>query len=405
MFPRRLATRVRGRGFGTAIAGPNGVAAVAADGLVWGWDAASLSLVPTFGTGTPTITRAGDTATRFNSSGLLEVVNANLARFTYGLESTTLLGLLSEEARTNVVLHNRDLTNAAWVASNVTPLKDQTGIDGVANSASRITATAGNGTILQSITLASSARYQTAYVRRLVGTGTVEMTMDNGATWAAITVTSSWTRVSIPTQTLANPIVGFRIVTDTDSIAVDVVQNENGAFATSAILTTTGSVARAADVITLATSSITGFSASTLTMFGEATTGALTGAAGTLASLDDGTANERVQLFLSGSAGNAPGRLFVGDGGVSQVDITSGGSLVANTTYRLAAAVAANDAALYRGGTSIGTDTSVTMPTPTTLRIGAQFNSIAQPNASIRKVRLYNVRKNNAQLAAMTAAS
>ena len=93
------------------------------------------------------------------------------------------LGLGIWEARTNVALWNRDLTNAAWTASNVTAAKNQTGVDGVANSASSITATAGNGTILQAITLASSAGFQTAYVKRLVGTGTIYMTMDGGTTW------------------------------------------------------------------------------------------------------------------------------------------------------------------------------------------------------------------------------
>lgn len=163
-------------------------------------------------------------------------------------------GILSEPARTNVVLWNRDLTNAAWTATNVTAVKDQTGVDGVSNAASSLTATAGNGTVLQAITLASSARWQTCYIKRLTGSGAVEMTMDNGTTWTAVTVTSSWTRVAIPTQTLANPTVGFRIVTSGDAVAVDFVQNENsGVEATSPIATTTASVTRSADVLTVPT--------------------------------------------------------------------------------------------------------------------------------------------------------
>ena len=175
-----------------------------------------------------------------------------LSNFSSGNLRVGDLGALIEPNRTNVVLYNRDLTNAAWTKSNVTAAKDQTGIDGVASSASKITATAGNGTCLQAITLASSARYQTAYVKRLTGSGTVEMTMDNGSTWTAITVTAGWTRVSIPTQTLANPTVGFRIVTSGDAIAVDYVQNENGIYATSPLATTSASTNRNADVVTLA---------------------------------------------------------------------------------------------------------------------------------------------------------
>lgn len=159
------------------------------------------------------------------------------------------LGLLVEDSRTNVVLWNRDLTNVVWTPTNITAAKDQTGPDGVSNSASSLLATAGNGTILQSITLASSARAQSAYIKRITGTGTINMTMDNGSTWTAVTVTANWNQVSIPTQTLANPVVGFQIVTSGDAIAVDFVQNENGIFATSPIPTTTVAVARAGDTV------------------------------------------------------------------------------------------------------------------------------------------------------------
>jgi len=173
-------------------------------------------------------------------------------RMDYNPATLAKRGLLREMSRTNVVLYNRDLTNAAWTKTNVTAAKDQTGIDGVTNSASKITATAGNGTCLQAITLASSARYQSCWVKRVTGSGTIEMTMDNGSTWTAITVTGSWTRVAIPTQTLANPTVGFRIVTDTDAIAIDMVQNEDGTSWTSEIPTTSASVTRAADDLTAA---------------------------------------------------------------------------------------------------------------------------------------------------------
>ena len=169
-------------------------------------------------------------------------------RFDYDPVTLSPKGLLIEEARTNVALWSRDLTNAAWTSTNITAAKDQTGLDGVASSASSIVATLANGTCLQAITLVSSARFQTAYVKRITGSGVVNMTTDGGTTWKAITVTASWTRVSIPTQTLANPSVGFQIVTNGDKIAVDLVQNENGAFATSAIPTTTAAVARSADL-------------------------------------------------------------------------------------------------------------------------------------------------------------
>lgn len=161
------------------------------------------------------------------------------------------LGLTVEDHRTNVVLWCRDLTNVAWTKSNITAALDQTGADGGANSASSLTATAANGTVLQSITLAVSQRMQSVVAKRLIGTGTINMTMDNGATWTAITLTSAYRQVSIPTQNIANPTVGFQIVTNGDSIAVDFVQNEDlpnsSGLATSPIPTTTVAVTRAAN--------------------------------------------------------------------------------------------------------------------------------------------------------------
>lgn len=181
----------------------------------------------------------------FGPDGLLRGASNNIPGIDWADANTPTL--LLEPARTNIVLWNRDLTNAAWTKTNVSAVKDQTGIDGVASSASRITASAGNGTCLQAITLGSSQRFQSCYIKRLVGSGTIQMTTDNGSIWTAVTVTGAWTRVSIPAQTLANPTVGFRIVTNADSVAIDFVQNETSPFATSPIATTTVAVTRAVD--------------------------------------------------------------------------------------------------------------------------------------------------------------
>ena len=91
--------------------------------------------------------------------------------------------------------HNRVLTNASWTATNITPALNQVGLDGSSNTASSITATAGNGTILQAITSTSATRVQSAYCKRITGSGEIDMTTDGGTTWTAITCTSTtaWT--------------------------------------------------------------------------------------------------------------------------------------------------------------------------------------------------------------------
>lgn len=152
-----------------------------------------------------------------------------------------------EFASTNQAWPCRDLTNVNWTPTDATPLKDQTGVDGVANAASSLEATAANGSIGTAITLASSVRVMSMYVKRLVGTGAVQMTTNGGTNWDTVTVTASWTRVSIPARTVTNPAFGIRLATSGDKIAVDFVQNEE-TLLTSPILTTTAAATRAVDI-------------------------------------------------------------------------------------------------------------------------------------------------------------
>jgi hypothetical protein len=155
---------------------------------------------------------------------------------------------LVEGPATNIALWSRDLSNAAWVKTNMTAARTSVGADGVAASASRLTATAANGTCTQSVTLASSQRFQSAYIKRITGVGAIQMTTDGGGTWTTLTLGAGFTRLSIPAQTVTNPNFGFRIVTSGDAIDVDFVQNETGACMTSPISTTTLAVLRPADL-------------------------------------------------------------------------------------------------------------------------------------------------------------
>ncbi len=194
-----------------------------------------------------TITRS-TTGYATNTDGTLTLFQPNTFRIGVGN------GLLIEEGAINEALWSRDMTNAVWAKTTMTAAKDQTDINGVANAASSITATGANATILQTVTRASDTVWQSAYIKRLVGSGTINMTTDNGVTWTVVTATAAWTRVTIPVQTLANPICGFRIVTSGDSIAVDFVQNEHAIgggtadFSSSPIPTTTAAAIRQSDL-------------------------------------------------------------------------------------------------------------------------------------------------------------
>lgn len=255
-------------------------------------------------------------AARFNSSGLYESIGSGVWRRHYDQVSLKPLGFLSEGLRTNLALWCRDFTNAAWTKSNMTTAKTATGIDGVANSASTLTATAANATALQAITSGSSARITSMWVKRRTGTGTVNITHDNGTTWTAVTVTSLWTQVSNPSTTASNPTVGVRIVTSGDAIDVDFFQHETGANASSPIATTSATVARNGDVLTMALSKIP-FSTTEGTLHARVYTTAL-GSVYDL-SLDDASANNQIAIRTSG-------------GGGRQRVVTSASSLVANLT-------------------------------------------------------------------------
>lgn len=119
-----------------------------------------------------TVTRALNTATRVNSSGYIETVNANLPRFDYDPSTLLPKGLLIEETRQNRVLYSNDGTNS-WNSRRGTAAKTATGPDNVANSATTFTATNTNGNLRQRIIATSSTCITSAYIKRRTGTGAV----------------------------------------------------------------------------------------------------------------------------------------------------------------------------------------------------------------------------------------
>jgi len=270
------------------------------------------------------------------------------------LAAQSLYGVRSEPAATNRALWSRDLTNAAWVKSNATPVLTATGITSAVNVASTLTATAANATALQSITHASIERTLSIFLRRRTGTGTVETTINNGTTWVARTLTASWQRFTT-TLTVANPIIGVRIVTSGDAIDVDVAQVEDGAVATSPIITAGATATRAVDDPIVP---YTLGSAATLAVdYVPLSTGATT-----VISANDTTVNERVLVTHDGV-------LAVTDGGASQATPDAG--TPTSGLNRYAASVAANSFRASLNGAAVASDTSGTMPTATRIQLGA----------------------------------
>jgi hypothetical protein len=338
----------------------------------------------------------------FNSAGNLAQYGADVPRFGYDQSTLAARGLLMEMARANLALHSRDFTQSAWVKTNITAALDVAGINGVANTASRLTATAGNATALQTITSASANHVTSFFVRRISGTGTVEITQNGGTNWTAVTLTSAWQRFVISAATILNPVIGFRLGTNGDVIAVDVAQTEAEAFPTSPIITTSASVTRAVDSGTMA--SVTPwFNSAEGTLFAEVLfpffpdfNGAVQ--ASDLIRLDDGTNNNLYSLRFV----REPGGSYL-DGLMRSAGITSfdgpAYSFSANQVCRIALAYSsAGFATVFNGGT-VTTGAAAALP--------SGINSV-QMNASggahyLRRVAYYPTRLSNAALQGLTA--
>ena len=180
-------------------------------------------------------------------------------------------------------------------------------------------------------------------------------------------------------------------------------QCELGAFPTTRIPTTTATVARPAETTVHTLSA-----AHAALLSGEGTMvvefewlgagSAVLAFSRIVLALDDGTSSERIIIYnLSGNNG-----LFVADGGVGQATIT-GAPLAVGVVGKAAVAFKENDTNFALNGTAETKDTSCTMPTVTKVAFGHQSNSFLIGSVLIHSVKIYPVRRTDAQIAADTA--
>lgn len=330
-----------------------------------------VNIVPKLGGVAGTFARATAGASKL-STGLWKLdVASGSPRFSYaGMDTTvtTTGGYSREGARTNSCLQARDLTNAAWTKSNLTTAQTSTGIDGVTNSCTRCTASAGNGTALQAVVIASAAKAFGVWIKRVTGTGEIDITLDNGSTWTNITsqINASTFTLVQATQTLANPTVGIRVVTSADAIDVDVAQLEDGAaFSSTPIPTTAAAVTRNADILSYP------FVMSTAqgTMFAQWVSSAASGTQIILSS-EDAAVNAQNSFFLYQTATQAAGQ--VNSGGVATADIAVNATVT--STVRAALGYTLNNTQAAVNGTAGMLDTVCAMPVnvQTAVYIGAR---------------------------------
>jgi len=346
-----------------------------------------------------TVTRA-TTATRVNSSGLIESVASGVPRIDWLGQSCP--ALLVEPSATNLVLQSRDLSvSGSWTASGITAVRNATGADGTASGACTLTSTAADATIVQNLSHASQSRIFSASIRRVSGSGGIELTTNGGTNWTAVTITTAFTRVACAAQTVASGQVGIRMKQSDNVIEVDFTQGEVGPVATSPIPTTTGSASRNADNISASGSLVSGLIGQTEgTIYLDLSTIVGTNSAVIFGLTDSGANNNRIRIL--GNSSRELRFIFQLNGNITQYDFTRTGAVTSLTDFKIAIAYKSGDIAVAVNGSIINTSAN-------TLTFNGPLNSVELVAANIgfltqqyRAAALYTTRLTDDELAQLT---
>ena len=349
----------------------------------------------------------GSNGTFFDASGVLQTSGTNSPRLDHDLSGNS-LGLLVEEQRVWRALHNQDLGNPVWTKVDISAAKTATGLDGVANSASTVTAIEDNGTVLQTVTITSREMTVSVYVKRVTGSGDIDITDNNGTNWTTLTGLSSsvWTRHDI-TRTQANPVFGFRIVTNTDTIEVDFVGLEEGAYPTSPVEVGASTVTRTEDQIS--TTDLSWFDPLRGTFVVEAIAAPGLDSGGFIWSIEDAD-TPTVVIWASNVPGTGTLRTqHIPDAGTI-FDKTIASVWTVGSTAKAAYGYEINNMRSAGGGTLSSLDTAGD-PAATFVKflVGSRANSgnafTNHWNGHIKSARYYNVRRPDAFLANETGDS
>jgi hypothetical protein len=356
-----------------------------------------------YGGGSPvTFTRASS-ATYTGSDGIVKTATTNEARFDHNPTTGESLGLLVEEARTNLVTASADFSTG-WTTTRATLTTNQTTAPDGTTTADLLTEdTSTNTHVLQSnFSVTAGTSYTlSVWVKQNTSVSptrnirlffpsaqfTTQVAAGFDLTTGVITPTNSpvatslqfyangWVRISCTatcTTSSASSSISFQMTSGvlttytggSSGLYLWGAQFEAGAFMTSYIPTTGTTATRAADVASITGSNFNNwFNANEGSLFAQYRTPA----SGTrsVATFNDGTANERMNLYSS----TTDPKFIVVDGGATQADL-DGGTISINTETRAAIGYAVNNFAMASDNGSAVTDTSGTLPTVTQLLIG-----------------------------------
>jgi hypothetical protein len=318
---------------------------------------------------------AGLTCTRasvarfFGSNGLLQTAGNDIARIQHDPVTLAPLGLLVEAGATNSLTWARDLTQTAWTKSNASAALTATGIDGAANSASRVTATAGTARVSATHAVGGSRTFS-VFLRRVTGTGAIRLTHDGFATSTAVTLTGIWQRFEVAT-TGAGTQAGIQLDTSGDVIEVDFAQLEAGASASSPILTSGSTATRSGETIAMPPGGLRLTGA--LVVHGSLVK--IPTATSPVVSIGDGSASAQIRMTSAG--------VPTGEYGL-QASITT--AAITPGPMRLGFSYSTNDFRFSSNGLAGTPDTSGTASalTATALQLGSGSNDFAVILSALR---------------------
>lgn len=371
-----------------------------------------------------TVARALDTATRINSSGLVEMISANLPRFdyTYGTGGAC-KGLLIEEQRTNTntnsifdgaVAGSPGTAPTGWTFNQITgSLSIST--DNLGGNILSFTTSVAREVISRTFALLANTTYSfSVYLDDNIGNNTFLQlcnfaSIPTGATQTAyvngVLVTSSTYRpikndrlsiVVAVSSTAGNATVRIgcgvsNLATGTASFSKP--QLEAGAFATSYIPTTTTSLTRNADAVSMTGTNFSDwYNANEGAFVVEALR--YDNAARTAAAfdVDDGTAANYIQLASTATSGRGVIRVASG----TAINLSAGSAAI-TTPAKLTIAYKNASFAFSSGGATPVTNSASAVPTVSQALIGSGING-SYLNGAVSKVMYWPQRLTNAEV-------
>jgi hypothetical protein len=378
-------------------------------------------------------TSATNPATYSNSSGFITAATNNQPRFDYNPSTKICRGLLIEESRANLLTQTENFSgDPPWFKVDVSVSSGAAPSPDGGNNATKLRASATTNYhgILQFYSTAAGVQYtQTVFASKgeynflvlglsfsgggsqniawfNLNTGTIgtKTAVDattiedwgNGIYRCSVTYTSAGTEYPWIAVSNADGVRSFAgAVGGTSGIYIYGAQLELGAFATSYIPTTTTSLTRNADVVTMTGTNFTDWYASSSAALAAVVIPNTATGTRPIWQLDDTTANEIIAL--RGNVANP--ELYIVDNGTPQAQLDAG-TITATTQYGLCAAFTANSCAVSQNGATPVTTATATMPTVTQARIGSDGSNFL--NGAVRTLRYWPQRILNAEAQAFS---